>query len=137
MPVEIGGHKPPLRILRVAQDQEIAWHNSRKFGNSPKSDGGKRISALIPCTSYRMTANPINRISNGASGYYYGGGLIVPFDGGSTERAEFHYQCDLDEGGKLTKYPLEYCVTECNKMEKEGSLITGFSVQECIRKLCE
>lgn len=33
VPVEIGGHKPPLRILRVAQDQEIAWHNSRKFGN--------------------------------------------------------------------------------------------------------
>ena len=31
MPEEITEHKPPLAVLRVAQDQEIAWHKSRKF----------------------------------------------------------------------------------------------------------
>jgi hypothetical protein len=35
VPVEIPKHSPLLMNLGVAQDQEIAWHKSRKFGTQP------------------------------------------------------------------------------------------------------
>lgn len=59
----------------------------------PSSDGGKRISNLIPCRNFKMTANPIYRSVGPNQGYSMVGNTAVAWGGEVSERAEYHYRC--------------------------------------------
>jgi len=56
--VEIAPKQPLLRILTVAQDQEIAWHNSRKFDNPLIESSCGSIKIVVGVGSLLKILNP-------------------------------------------------------------------------------
>lgn len=133
----LGCATPRVWVLKQDYDAGIIAYENY----DPKSDGGKRIRNLIPCDSYRMTANPINRMSNGTSGYYYGGGMIVPLDGGYTERAEFHYSCTSSTPPTSSAPAERYSnskIFNCEKNCREVYADSPFSeLNECLQRNCK
>lgn len=120
-------------LSRNSDSGIIAYENY-----NPKSDGGKRLKDLIPCENYRITDNPIYRISNGNSGYYYGGGIIVPLDGGYTERAELHYVCESPLPTTDTQNYSNSKIFNCEKNCREVYAASPISdLNYCLQKNCK